>query len=232
MCGIAGIYNPRGVDLNEVIELSQILKHRGPDDEGFYIGNPDFAGTYRGKDTITDLQRLKHVSEVGRNSNLALVHRRLSILDVSALGHQPYVSDDENYVLVFNGEVYNYKEIRKELEQKGHTFISDSDTEVVLKAFIEWGKSCVSRFVGMWAFTIYNRQENTFMLSRDRYGIKPLYYFQNNNYFAFASEIKGLLKLKDVDKGLYKENLGSYLAIGTMSNPYQKLLQNIQDIEP
>ena len=107
MCGIAGIYNPTGVDLNEVIELSQILKHRGPDDEGFYVANQDSGGSYRGKDTIADLQQLKHVSAINSNANIALIHRRLSILDVSALGHQPYLSDDENYVLVFNGEVYN-----------------------------------------------------------------------------------------------------------------------------
>jgi len=232
MCGIAGIYNPAGVDLDEVIEISQVLRHRGPDDEGFYIGNIDVAESYRGNDTIADLQKLKHVSEVNNNSNLALLHRRLSILDVSALGHQPYMSDDENYVLVFNGEVYNYKEIRKELKQKGHSFKSNTDTEVVLKAFIEWGKSCVSRFVGMWAFVVYNKQENTLTLSRDRYGIKPLYYYHNNNYFAFASEIKGLLKLKNVDQTISNENLGSYLAFGTTSNPYQNLFQNIIDVEP
>tara|TARA_B100000809_G_scaffold46738_1_gene41143 strand:- start:8192 stop:10117 length:1926 start_codon:yes stop_codon:yes gene_type:complete len=232
MCGIAGIYNPTGVDLNEVIELSQTLKHRGPDDEGFYVANQYSAESYRGKDTIAALQQLKHISEINSNSNLALVHRRLSIIDVSELGHQPYISDDENYVLVFNGEVYNYKEIRQELKQKGHTFKSDSDTEVVLKAFIEWGKKCVNRFVGMWAFVVYNKQENTLTLSRDRYGIKPLYYYQNNNCFAFASEIKALLKLKAVDKSVSNQNLGSYLAFGTTQNPYQNLFQNILDIEP
>ncbi|MDG1477075.1 MAG: asparagine synthase (glutamine-hydrolyzing) [Vicingaceae bacterium] len=231
MCGIAGIYNPAGVDLDEVVEISQVLRHRGPDDEGFYIGNMDVAESYRGNDTIAELHQLKHVSETNDNSNLALLHRRLSILDVSALGHQPYMSDDENYVLVFNGEVYNYKEIRKELKQKGHSFKSDSDTEVVLKAFIEWGKSCVNRFVGMWAFVVYNKQENTLTLSRDRYGIKPLYYY-DENCFAFASEIKGLLKLKDVDQTISNENLGSYLAYGTTSNPYENLFENILDVEP
>lgn len=232
MCGIAGIYNPSGVSLEEVIELSQTLKHRGPDDEGFYLANQNHAENCRGEDTITELQQLKHLSEVNSQPNLALVHRRLSILDVSALGHQPYISDDGNYVMVFNGEVYNFKEIRQELEQKGHTFKSNSDTEVVLKAYIEWGKACVNRFVGMWAFVVYDKQENTLTLSRDRYGIKPLYYCHNDNCFAFASEIKALLKLKDVDKTVSNENLGSYLAFGTTSNPYQNLFENILDIEP
>jgi len=232
MCGIAGIYNSHGIELKEVHSLSKILKHRGPDDEGFYIANKEFAQTCRGNDTISELQELKHLSEFNIQANLALVHRRLSILDVSELGHQPYVSDDENYVLIFNGEVYNYKEIRKKLQQKGHSFKSDSDTEVVLKSFMEWGNTCVSRFVGMWAFTIYNKRENTLTLSRDRYGIKPLYYFHNNDCFAFASEIKALLKLKDIDKSLSDENLGSYLAFGTTSNPYQNLFQNILDVDP
>ncbi len=232
MCGIAGIYNPKGVDVKEVVSLSQTLKHRGPDDEGFFLSNFLSDNICRGKDTISALQHLKPLSEINTQQNLALIHRRLSIIDVSKLGHQPFIANDENYVLIFNGEIYNYKEIRQELEQKGYTFISNTDTEVILNAYIEWGKSCVNRFIGMWAFVIYDKQKNSLTLSRDRFGIKPLYFYQQDNYFAFASEIKALLKLKEVDKSISNENLGSYLAFGTTANPYQNLFKNIKDIEP
>ena len=232
MCGIAGIYNLKGVEVAEVVALSQTLKHRGPDDEGFLLSNKEHFENCSGNDTIAELKTLKHLSEVNFTPSLALVHRRLSIIDVSALGHQPLLTPDQRYTIVFNGEVYNFKEIRQELQQKGHSFKSDSDTEVVLTAFAAWGATCVNRFVGMWAFVVFDKQENTLTLSRDRFGIKPLYYFKNQTYFAFASEIKALLKLKDVDKSISNKNLGSYLAFGTTANPYQNLFENIVDVEP
>ncbi|MBI2280426.1 MAG: asparagine synthase (glutamine-hydrolyzing) [Bacteroidetes bacterium] len=232
MCGIAGIYNLKGVEVAEVVALSQTLKHRGPDDEGFMLSNNEHFENCSGNDTIAELKSLKHLSEVNFTPSLALVHRRLSIIDVSALGHQPLLTPDQRYTIVFNGEVYNFKEIRQELKQKGHSFKSDSDTEVVLTAFAVWGAICVNRFVGMWAFVVFDKQENTLTLSRDRFGIKPLYYFKNQTYFAFASEIKALLKLKDVDKSISNKNLGSYLAFGTTANPYQNLFQHIVDVEP
>lgn len=233
MCGIAGIYSLKGVNIEEVVSLSQTLRHRGPDDEGFFFTNDrGYMEHYRGEDTIDELQSLKHISEIKDQLSLALVHRRLSILDISALGHQPLMSKDERYTIVFNGEVYNFKEIRQELEQKGYEFKSNGDTEVIINAFAAWGADCVNRFVGMWSFVIYDQEEHTLTLSRDRFGIKPLYYFKNDNLFAFASEIKALLKLEGVDHTISEENLGSYLAFGTTTTPYQNLYQNIIDIEP
>jgi asparagine synthase (glutamine-hydrolysing) len=233
MCGIAGIYNVRGIDLAEINTISQTLKHRGPDDEGFFLSNNEgHVEVCKGDNTINELQQLTHVLEVNFHPTLALLHRRLSIIDLSALGHQPLISADNRYVMVYNGEVYNFKEIRQELQQKGYAFNSNSDTEVVLNAFAAWGKSCVNRFVGMWAFVIYDKQENTLTLSRDRFGVKPLYYFKNEHCFAFASEIKALLKLKAVDKSVSETKLGAYLAFGTISEPYQNLFKNIFDIEP
>ena len=232
MCGIAGIYQPKGIEISEIIALSQTLQHRGPDDEGFFLSNIQQATYCRGNDTITELQHLTHLSEINHSPTLALVHRRLSILDVSALGHQPFTTADGRYTIVFNGEVYNFKEIRQELAQKGHVFKSHSDTEVVLYAFAEWGTSCVNRFVGMWAFVIHDQENNTITLSRDRFGIKPLYFFKNENSFAFASEIKALLQLNAVDKSISNENLGSYLSFGSTSQPYQNLFEHIKDVEP
>ena len=233
MCGIAGIYNPEGIAINEVVALSSTLKHRGPDDEGFFLSDTiNFSENYRGNDTINKLDCLKHISENNNPPSLALVHRRLSILDVSVLGHQPLHSDNERYTIVFNGEVYNFKEIRKELEQKGYVFKSTTDTEVIINAFAEWGKNCVTRFVGMWAFVIYDKQTNTLIFSRDRFGVKPLYIYQNKNKIVFASEIKALLVLGEVDKTISEENLGSYLAFGTTSNPYENLFEQIKDVVP
>ena len=233
MCGIAGVYNPEGVPVNELVSLSKTLKHRGPDDEGFYLSyQGNYSEVFRGDDTINELGNLKHVSEIGKPSNLALMHRRLSILDVSELGHQPLVADSGRYAIIFNGEVYNYKEIRQDLISQGYQFKSNSDTEVVLNSFIEWGEKCVERFVGMWAYAIHDKQENVLSLSRDRYGIKPLYFYQRGSYFAFASEIKALLKLTQVDKRLSNENIGSFLSYGTTANPYQNLFLYIDDIEP
>lgn len=233
MCGIAGIYDPKGLVIDEVVSLSKTLRHRGPDDEGFYLAYRDnVSEQLRGDETIQELQHLKHISESGKEPSLALMHRRLSILDVSQLGHQPLLSDDDRYSMVFNGEVYNFKEIRQELIAKGFQFKSNADTEVVLNAFIQWGEKCVERFVGMWAFVIHDKQENTLTLSRDRYGIKPLYFYQRNSYFAFASEIKALLKLSKVDQRISNENVGSFLAYGTTADPFQNLFLYIDDIKP
>jgi len=233
MCGIAGVYNPEGVIVEEVVTMSKTLRHRGPDDEGFFFVYKDkSSGNFRGDDTIPELQQLTHISEKNHQPQLALMHRRLSILDVSALGHQPLFSENKRFTIVFNGEVYNYKEIRQELIAKGHQFKSNTDTEVVLNAFVEWGEKCVERFVGMWAFVIHDQQENTLTLSRDRYGIKPLYFYQRGSYFAFGSEIKALLKLSKVDHRISNENLGSFLSYGTTANPYQNLFLYLEDIEP
>jgi len=233
MCGIAGVYSPEGVVVEEVVTMSKTLRHRGPDDEGFYLNyNGNTSENFRGDDTISELQQLKHITENSHKPQLAFMHRRLSILDVSALGHQPLSSDNERYTIVFNGEVYNFKEIRQELIAKGFQFKSNTDTEVVLNAFIAWGEKCVERFVGMWAFAIHDKQTNTLTLSRDRYGVKPLYFYQRGSYFAFASEIKALLKLSKVDQRISNENLGSYLSYGTTVNPYQNLFLYIEDIQP
>lgn len=232
MCGIAGIYTEKGVSKLEAIKMSSILRHRGPDDEGFLLANGNSVSVFSGKDTIPSLSNLENIAETNFEANLILLHRRLSILDVSENGHQPMCAENNNFSIVFNGEVYNYREIRQELQQKGYVFKSDSDTEVILNAFIEWGKNCVNRFVGMWAFVIFDKQKNTLTLSRDRFGIKPLYYYKKDGFFAFASEIKALLQLKEVDNSISDENLGSYLAFGTTANPYQNLFEHIVDIEP
>jgi asparagine synthase (glutamine-hydrolysing) len=169
MCGISGIVNLN----NEVVSESSIkkmmiaMKHRGPDDEGIFI-----------------------------KDNIGLGFVRLSILDLSSQGHQPMHSTDERYVIIFNGEVYNYLEIKEELGEK-YKFNSNTDTEVVLYAFIEWGENCLDKLNGMFAFVIFDRQSKSIFGARDRFGIKPFYYFLNNNQFVFASEIPPILEVAD-----------------------------------
>jgi asparagine synthase (glutamine-hydrolysing) len=167
MCGIAGVIwsDPqRPGALGEVDAMCRMLYHRGPDDGGTYV-----------------------------DGAVVLGHRRLSIIDLSIGGHQPMVSADGSLVIVYNGEIYNFVELRRELEEAGRIFRSDSDTEVILHAYARWGADCVSHFNGMWAFALFDRRTRQIILSRDRFGIKPLYYYHGQGVFAFASEIKGLL---------------------------------------
>lgn len=184
MCGIAGIFNLNGESVSPIIlrRMTNAIAHRGPDGEGFYIDN--FVG---------------------------LGHRRLSIIDLSAAGHQPMMTSDKKLIISYNGEVYNFQEIRIELEALGHTFRSKTDTEVVLKAYQEWGFDAVSRFNGMFAFAIWDRHLQELVLVRDRYGIKPLYYTLAGNTLLFASEIKSILAHPLYRTEMDKEGLLEYM---------------------
>ena len=179
MCGISGIinFNQKSVKEEELILMMQKMKHRGPDDDGVFLEN-----------------------------NVGFAFVRLSILDLTSAGHQPMFSQDNRYVIVFNGEVFNYIEIREELKFK-YQFVTGTDTEVVLAAYQEWGESCLDKFNGMFAFVIYDTMTKKIFGARDRYGIKPLYYYQDKNKFIFASEIKSILPLltevKANDKIIY-----------------------------
>ncbi|MBL4902414.1 MAG: asparagine synthase (glutamine-hydrolyzing) [Desulfocapsa sp.] len=166
MCGIAGYINKSKlpVDKEKIHLATRLVKHRGPDGEGFFFG-----------------------------TGFAFGHRRLMIHDLSSKGHQPMVSRDGRFVLVYNGEIYNYLELRNELRDQGRRFVSQCDTEVVLEAYQEWGSDCVKKFNGMWAFAIYDATKEVIFCSRDRFGIKPFYYVESSATFIFGSEIKQLL---------------------------------------
>ena len=165
MCGISGIINKNNKSVEEllILQMTDIIAHRGPDSSGSYL--------YK---------------------NIAFGHRRLSILDLSSSGHQPMKYLDD-LVITYNGEIYNFIEIREELIQKGYIFDSNSDTEVILKAYHCWGKTCVNYFNGMWSFSILDIKQKIVFCSRDRFGVKPFYYIENNDLFAFGSEISQLL---------------------------------------
>ena len=157
--------------------MTNVLEHRGPDDFGYEVFDSP-------------------------NAVVGLGHRRLSILDLSPQGHQPFFSPDYRYCIVYNGEIYNYHEIKVLLENLGYSFHSTSDTEVLLNAFIEWGVDAVNKFTGMFAFTIYDTISEKVYLFRDRAGVKPLYYYFNKGLFLFSSELKSFHENNSFDKGV------------------------------
>lgn len=186
--------------------MNRAMHHRGPDDEGIAIfhGSGSAVDIYGGDDTPDHVfmsgnsycPGKKFSGEIPQNTHLALGHRRLSIIDLSAAGHQPMCTEDQRFWIVYNGEVYNYKELRSELKTAGESFFSNSDTEVVLKAFRHWGPECLNRFNGMWAFAIWDSKKKQLFCSRDRIGIKPFYYHVTDSYLIFASDIKTLIASK------------------------------------
>ena len=194
MCGLVGFVNHQQQD-NVLGAMLEVLAYRGPDDSGVLINR------------IAD-----NFVHMGQN--------RLSIQDTSKKGHQPFVSNCGNYVLVFNGEVYNFKAIRVELEASGQSFISGSDTEVILYAFKHWGIACLDKFIGMFAFAVLDKQQQQLTLVRDRAGVKPLYYFVKDNIFAFASELKSFHQLPSFAKKLNKSVLPYYFQFGYIPAPH------------
>jgi asparagine synthase (glutamine-hydrolysing) len=241
MCGISGVISFS--NNNEVVQsLPRILeeiKHRGPDDEGcVFFSKKETLITF-GKDTPEKVKAStlsyspkNTLSEINDTHSIGLGHRRLSILDLSEKGHQPLCDISENYWIVYNGEIYNYQEIRTELEQKGHQFTTETDTEVVLKSYIEWGKDCLHKFNGMWSFVIYNKVTQQLFGARDRFGVKPFYYVHNQETFAFCSEIKGLLKLANFKKEINPTAVYDYLVMSKMELDSETFFKNIFELKP
>ncbi len=197
MCGIAGIFHLDGaiVDQQQLLQMTRLIRHRGPDDEGFVLMQTQSRKTLacHHEESIPEIKEYTSPLLNDFKADLAFGFRRLSILDLSPRGHQPMSSAGGRYWMVFNGEVYNYLELRAELENKGFSFNTHSDTEVILAAYQAWGADCLNRFNGMWALAIWDVKERELFAARDRYGIKPFNYFFDGNTFRFGSEIKQLL---------------------------------------
>ena len=187
MCGIAGYIGKKSIKPNQIGRTLELMKNRGPDYQSW--------SSFNHADT-----------------NIYLLHSRLSIIDLDERSNQPFKFDD--FTIVFNGEIYNYIEIRDDLIKKGYRFKTDSDTEVLLKAYAEYGKDCVQHFNGMWAFAIWDHKKKQLFLSRDRFGEKPLYYFQDTDGFFFASEIKGIQALLDKKLSINYDHLKRYMIYG------------------
>lgn len=229
MCGIIGIISLKNtVKINSIKSAMVTMKNRGPDDEGAVAFDDKYrSNIYFGKDTPVEVQnnlcktnkKLAPLEQNGRSYKLAFGHRRLSILDLSPSGHQPMSDERERYWIVFNGEVFNFKELRVELVRAGYNFSSNTDTEVILKAYMHWGNCCVKHFNGMFAFAIFDAAKKKIYLARDRVGIKPLYFFKNSETFVFASDIKALLSTKLFSPRVDMEGLYSNFAFGMTPRP-------------
>lgn len=204
MCGLVGEIRLDGgkPDLKIIRKMTDALRHRGPDDEGYFADGPVSFG-----------------------------FRRLAILDLSPSGHQP-MHYKHHYTIVFNGEVYNYLELKKELEGKGYTFRSQSDTEVILAAYDLWGERCVEYFNGMWGMVVWDRHKKQLFLARDRMGIKPLYYFQDVKTLVFASEIKALLAHPAVPRRPNDRRIFSYLAYALLDQDEETFFAGIKQVIP
>src|SRR5580704_19515606 len=186
MCGIAGKFNfdpTRPVHREHLTAMTSVVAHRGPDADGFFVG-----------------------------AGIGLGHRRLSIIDLST-GHQPLANEDRTIWVVFNGEIYNFAEIRTTLEAFGHRFRTHTDTEVIVHAYEQWGDGAVERFRGMFAFALWDERRRRLLLVRDRLGVKPLYYCATSAGVTFGSDIKSLLEDPDVPRDWSPEALDAYLAL-------------------
>lgn len=228
MCGIVGALslNKPSVNVDYIKPMADKIAHRGPDDAGYLCFH---TGARHNKkisfyQNLTD-EKFKNIEDMlptiesnsaqrelhSHDYDLYMGHRRLSILDVSYAGHQPMSDLSKNIWIAYNGEIYNFKELRIELEELGHRFKSQTDTEVIIYAYIEWGIECIKRFNGMFAFSLYDNFNKKFYLCRDRYGIKPVYYhITQDKTFIYASEIKSILEYKDYKSEVDKEALLEY----------------------
>jgi len=204
MCGIAGLINLNGDSVSPVLlqRMTDEIAHRGPDGEGQWI-----------------------------EGNIGLGHRRLAIIDRSTAGHQPMISRDGRWVMTYNGEIYNFRELRSELEAAGYQFRSNTDSEVVLNAVAHWGTDAIPKFNGMFGFAMWDREEKSLLLARDRYGIKPLYYASEGDRFSFGSEQKAIFSLPRFSRSLNKKALLEYFTFQNIFTD-QTLTEGISILRP
>jgi len=242
VCGIGGIINLENevIDLKEGARLlSEKLRHRGPDDEGFLFFDKEKTLCAYSSDTQKEsigrelnFSPIQSLSEVEQNYNSVFIHRRLAIIDTGASGHQPMCNTDSTLWVTYNGEIYNYVELRTELERHGFVFRTQSDTEVLLNAYKHWGTSCLQKFNGMFAFCLLDKEKNKIFVARDRSGVKPFYYYFKNGLFCFASELKALRALSFVETGLNERAVHQYLLHDTMEAEPEGFLKQVFELFP
>ena len=205
MCGICGYLSKRIITEHELSVMNDTMKERGPDDSGTQLW------------------------ELPGGRTLGMAQRRLSILDLSELGHQPMSTPDGRLSLVYNGEIYNYRELREELPE--YSFRSNCDTEVILAAYLKWGIRCVERFNGMFAFALYDRESGELFLARDRMGQKPLYYWKSGDQLVFASVLAPIMKCPGFQGKIRKEVLPRFLFQEYINAP-ETILEDVFKVEP
>jgi len=229
VCAIAGVAAPSPAELRPVRAMLSALRHRGPDDEGYLVAHSSrgYARAFAGADTAPGLE-LPHLPELVPDADLVLGHRRLAIIDVSPGGHGPMASADGRSWITYNGEIFNYIELREELRARGHAFRTSSDTEVLLAAYAEWGEDLLSRLNGMWAFALYDAARSVLFCARDRFGVKPFHYFWDGEVFAFASEIKGLLAHPRVSRRPDEGTVRSFLAAESVDDGERTFYEGVR----
>lgn len=238
MCGLAGMIRTdlKTVDCAVLEQMTNSLRHRGPDDEGYLlIDLPTGSAEPRhGNDTVESVRATtKHLSESQEvKPTGGLGWRRLAIIDPSPTGHQPMSNPEGTLWLIFNGEVYNYAELRKVLEEKGHQFHTATDTEVILHSYQEWGEECLQRFNGMWGLAIWDTVKKQLFCARDRFGVKPFYYFWDGKTFLFASEIKSILKHPLIRRKPNPNAVYDFLLYGLTDHTGETFFQTIHQIPP
>ncbi len=238
MCGIFGYFSfdGRTIDSSNLLNMSSSIDHRGPDDEGFlfidsvkgvyenYYGRKSpfrQSGRYSTFEVATDISEF----------DMMLGHKRLSIIDLSENGHQPMLSADGKYAITFNGEIYNYIELRNDLEKSGYRFTSKSDTEVLLYSYVHWGKDCLQKINGMFAFTIWDGNRKELFCARDRFGIKPFYYHFNGSMFIFASEAKAIFESGIPRTAVNRNTLYNYLTNGYKAAGKESFFEGINSLK-
>ena len=229
MCGICGLVSfSDWVDKSTIFKMNNAIKHRGPDDEGFVALNSRSGEStpLAGKDSQVSLAPL---NSFAGDADVFLAHRRLSIVDTTVLGHQPMGNREKDLWITFNGEIYNYVEIRKELLALGYSFESNTDTEVLLAAYREWGKEFVTKLNGMWSFVLYDERKKLLFGSRDRFGVKPFYYYLKEGIFAFSSEAKSFFQAGVFPCKINNKALFDYFLLGWEEEPF---LEDILELPP
>src|SRR5215472_5695761 len=237
MCGFAGVVSEHGLDQRSLLCLERAttaLAHRGPDDEGYVLLGGGAARPLRGAETITELASLPAIAGITpQNETAAFGFRRLSIIELSAAGHMPMQDPATGNWLVFNGEIYNYRELRQELLLLGHSFRSYSDSEVLLKSYAQWGPGCVRRLNGMWAFALWDAHERRLFCSRDRFGEKQLYFRTlKDGDFWFASEVRPLLIAGGPADGVNEALIWDFLMYGLADHTQNTFFTGISQLPP
>jgi len=243
MCGIAGLWAAEGrVDVGRLHQMSQLIRHRGPDGEGLVMvdGPTGEITTLGGADTSPETFHARFPYSPGRRhagpgpagASVALAHRRLAILDLSPAGHQPMSDASAAHWITYNGEIYNYVELRSELESAGEHFVSGSDTEVILAAYRRWGHACLARLNGMFAFALWDGRRRELFCARDRFGVKPFYYQFDGRSFAFASEPRALALTSPHRLRPHLERLRDLIALDWVDHTAQTFFEGLDQLMP
>lgn len=233
MCGISGYLDlTSGLCLETLQKMNDVIYHRGPDDEGYLLINEHDMVPCSGRDTLDELG-LPSVNQMdGRRYFLGFGHRRLSILDPSPNGHQPMFLAERGIAVTYNGEIYNYLEVREELERLGYTFQTNCDTEVLLYAYCEWGEDCLLHFNGMWGFALWDSKEGKLFCARDRLGAKPFHYWRQGNRMLFGSELKQLCQDDSTPRQFNRRSLAASLIYGMSDYDEQTWIEGFFNLRP